>query len=457
MESTSAENPESESDIESVGIAAETIDLSNEIDHYVRTIDAIAQTLQFTLQASSQIIEYVSDDRKKLLEEYGTIVEEDDEGVRYSVPARHSREIDKATRALEMFKRGSDTLPKSQLVALVSAFDSFLARLARWYFIKVPEALSSTQKQVGLSELLEFESLDVAKEYFLEKEVESLLRESHSKQFVWFESKLNRPLRKNLDIWSEFIEITERRNLLVHTDGTVSRQYLKVCESVGYSVDKDIKPGVRIDVPPKYFGRARAVFFELGVKLGHTIWRVVAPEELERADKALNDLAFNLLVTERFKLARKILDFAVSQKKHSEDAQRRIFIVNQAQAYKWLEKEEEALKILDNEDWSSCGLDFRICVAVLREDYEKAVEFMKAIGDQGPISESAYLTWPVFRNFRENDQFADTFKEIFGHDPIEEVEGKAADADSPADGAGEFDDDEGDGKDSGAADESTLH
>jgi len=132
----------------------------------------------------------------------------------------------------------------------------------------------------------------------IEKEVESVIRDSHHQQVYLIEKKVNVTLRKALKIWPEFIEICERRNLLAHTDGIVSTQYLAVCRE--HNVDlKVIEVGRRLSINTKYYERAVSVIFELGIKLTQVVWRKLAPSEIGVAADELNELAYRLIVKEK--------------------------------------------------------------------------------------------------------------------------------------------------------------
>ncbi len=147
-----------------------------------------------------------------------------------------------------------------------------------------PELLKSSDRELTFSQLSDFGSIEEAKEYLLEKEVETLLRRNHSEQFDWLENKFAIKLRVDLPIWPTFIEVTERRNLFVHSDGVVSRQYLKVCREHGVSLGAETKQGLRLDVPHPYFRLAYEALFEIGVKLGQVLWRKLKPTDAPDAD-----------------------------------------------------------------------------------------------------------------------------------------------------------------------------
>lgn len=112
-----------------------------------------------------------------------------------------------------------------------------------------------------------------------------------------------------------------------------------------------------------------------------------------------------------------LLDFATCVLKtwHSE-VNRLLFVLNRAQAYKWLEQEATCQKILSNEDWSAVDDKISLGVAVLKDDFDKAVRLMNKLADGAIIPKDAYRDWPIFKQFRKTPQFKTTYKQIFGEE-----------------------------------------
>ena len=115
-------------------------------------------------------------------------------------------------------------------VSLISQFDSFLSSLLSVLFEIKPEFVDTFDRKLDLSQITNLGSIPKARKYIIEKEIEGVLRGSHEEHFQYLENKLRISLRKDLTAWPTFIEITERRNLLVHCDGVVSSQYISVCK-----------------------------------------------------------------------------------------------------------------------------------------------------------------------------------------------------------------------------------
>ena len=202
----------------------------------------------------------------------------------------------------------------------------------------------------------------------------------------------------DLPIWPTFIEVTERRNLFVHSDGVVSSQYLKVCREHQVALDGQTKQGSQLEVPHVYFKSAYEAIFEIGVKLGQVLWRKLKPSDIEVAESNLSSLCYGLLNEKKYRLAQKLLDFACSTAmKHSDEKSRLIFLVNRAQAYKWDGQTQRALEIVASQDWTATGTAFQLAEAVLRDKHGEAIELMESIGANGDPSKAAYKTWPLFR------------------------------------------------------------
>ncbi len=306
-------------------------------------------------------------------------------------------------------------IPQSFVLSLVSQYDFFLGHLLRCLYLMRPELLNASEKSLTYGQLLDFESMDEAKEFVLEKEIEWILRKSHVDQFLAMEKIFSIELRKGLDAWPMFVEVTERRNLFAHTNGVVSRQYLEVCQKHNVAVGPETRVGKTLGASEEYFDAAYGCIFEIGVKLAKVLWRKTCPKEIALADELLTQIIYDLLVRERYDLARKLADFSqLTVKTFSSDARRRVFIVNRAQAYKWNGDESLCRQILEQEDWSSCSDKFKLARFVLLEDFEQAAKLMIAMGKSGEINEEAYQAWPLFKEFRKSESFLSAYEDIFG-------------------------------------------
>jgi hypothetical protein len=389
--------------------------ISTEISSFVHGIDAMqaafpTQTLLtngLQMACAKRIKEYLN---------YNN-VPYDPSTSTYSLGFEHTMEVKRLLSHFQKASAATVIVPQSYFSALISQYDSFLGGLLRCLFHAQPGLLEGSERGLAYSQLCTFQNLEEAKNEIIEKEIESILRESHTQQFEIMQNRFSVKLKKDLPIWPVFVEVTERRNLFAHTNGKVSSQYLTVCDRHNVDYDNRPSPGDLLGVSPDYFRGAHACIFEVGIKLAHVLWRKILPNEMEWADQNLLMLGFDLIVAKHYELAIVLGTFAVQILKNwsSDDIKRRM-VINLAQAYKWSGNEPLASQIIGSADWSSCDIDFKLALAVLKDDFKKAAELMRVANTAKKINESDYRDWPIFKEFIKSQPFIDTFRDIFGHD-----------------------------------------
>ncbi|MCX7257498.1 MAG: hypothetical protein NTZ64_12385 [Polaromonas sp.] len=229
-------------------------------------------------------------------------------------------------------------------------------------------------------------------------------------------------LRK-FDRWPDFVEAAQRRNLLTHCGGVVSEQYRAVCLREGYPSAKLPAVGTKLSLGGDYFFRTCELMHEVGLKLGQTLWRKVLPQDLETADKHLNGLVYEALSQEHWERAEIAGEFFAHQKSLFSDLYKRMAIVNYAIALKHRNKTDEMKKALLAHDWSASIPEFRLAESVLFGRTDEACQIIKGIGPKGQlVEESAYHSWPLFRDLREEPKFHDVYEAIYGYPFVSKVQ-----------------------------------
>ena len=150
------------------------------------------------------------------------------------------------------------------------------------------------------------------------------------------------------------------------------------------------------------------------------------PAETPAADKVLRDFGYELLVRGKSNLAINVLEFGCSLRNLSSDQVRRMMIVNLANAHKLAGNAERSEAVLRAEDWSSSALEFRICIAAIRGDVEKAADLMKKLGRGKEIGLDGYQGWPAFYHVRDNPAFKEAIREIFGVEYVPSAKDKSS-------------------------------
>ena len=269
--------------------------------------------------------------------------------------------------------------------------------------------------KISFSEIAEFNSIEEIQNSLFELEVEKIIRDSHSTQFDTMEKIFDVKLKEGLDIWPDFIEITERRNLLAHTNGIVSKQYISICKRHNVPEEKIPNIGENLSFTGEYFTHAFDVFYEISLKLAHVLWRKILPRDLEKSDNHYNNQCFNLIKNKNYDVAVKLLDFISNQvKKHSNDNIRLYMKFNLCNAHRLNGQNGRCIELLDEIDTTALGLEFKLAEAVLRNKFVLAGKLMRQIGNShDAVDQLSYSNWPLFEEFRESEQFLKAYEEIF--------------------------------------------
>lgn len=386
----------------------------------ISSLHEILPTFQVVLKASKSLATLK---KRKFLRDNGEVLEEDEKKIKYKLSDMNSRKVYRMDKNRNRMNIASTIIPDKFLISYVSDYDAFIGGLIREMLINKPELMNADDKILAFSILKNLNSINDAFEYLVSKEIESVLRKSHSEQFRWLENICNVKLNKDLDSWGTFVELTERRNLLVHADGIVSSQYIENCKKVDSSMAKGFNLGDKAEVSKEYLDTSYYCLYEIAVKLTQVIWRKLFPNDINNADISLINITFSLLHDEEYILAQELLNFGVNViRNHSNDALRRNLVINYAQSYYHTNNKKKCIEILNKEDWSSCADNFKLCNEVLRENYNKASDIMLNIGNKGSITEADYLDWPIFKNFKKSEEFTESFKSIFNKEPFIETE-----------------------------------
>jgi len=393
------------------------VSISEELVSFIKQIDSLSTSLVLDLKVTTTVQEKIAETIAEFLDKHATLLEETENYASYDIERQYTFKYDNLKRQRENAALTLSLLPRSFVVSLVTQFDAYLARLIRALYYTKPELLSRAENSLSFVQLIEFNSIDDAKEYMLDREIERLIHKNYIEQFAWLENTFGVQLRKEFSqIWRDFIEVTERRNLFIHHNGIVSGHYLKVCKEHGIPVDQTVKVGDTLSVSPDYFDSAYVCIFEIGVKLAHRIWRKFKPEELEKADNNLNSITHNLIAIGRYDLAIALLDFAtLTLDKYYSDETRRTFVLNRALAYKMNKQENICSLILAKDDWTGSSEKFQLAVAVLSDNFNLAIKLMEKIG---PIEaqDISYREWPLFKEIRKTFEFHRTYEKIYNKD-----------------------------------------
>jgi hypothetical protein len=387
-----------------VGIKIEDL-----INNFTRNIECFPSTLSKVIRpivedykkSDSNVREFLKTKAKKLKRK------------RFSIQFENSQQFDGLLKERNGFMIAFKTIPRALFISLISYFDNYLQDLIRVVFERNFQLLNTTEKKISVSEILDFSDSADLKTYIIGREVDQLTQEGRFKCIETLAEKLKVDFSFEEGLKKKFIEITERRNLFVHSDGVVTNRYLSTCKKYGIEINRETKVGTRLNLNPKYFFQACYIVHAVGVQVGQVVWRKLEPENLENIDSSLLNMTADLLNERNNYLAGKLLDFANRLKKFSSEKMKLMFLINRALAMKFGGAPNQAYGIIRKHDWSAAEGDLKLAIAIIKNKEKEAAKIMLKIGNTEEMM-FAYRSWPLFIEFRNSELFRKTYEKIFG-------------------------------------------
>lgn len=307
-------------------------------------------------------------------------------------------------------------ITKSLFLNIFSEFDAYLNNLLRYIYKHSPQFINNSEKEFTVNDIFKFNTLDDFKTEIVNSEIDSLLRKSYIEQFACYEKKFSISTLKKFDNWKYFVEISQRRNILMHCDGRVTTQYYEHCKN-NNCLDNNIQINEKVNITYDYLIESINIILEVGIKLIHVLWRKLFPKEIEMADKELNRCIYGMLKNQENKLASILGQFSCSLPRVHEKINLYLFIINYAIALKNLKKEKELKALLNDHDWSSVRIEFKLAHDILLDEYEDIPKLMNVIGTNSDLfPKESYLVFPIFDFVKDKEFFKNSFNDIFSDD-----------------------------------------
>jgi len=304
------------------------------------------------------------------------------------------------------FSRGIKLLPKSFLVSAVSIYDSFVSKVIESILVQKDEIPNSLTFTFSFLDIKSFSSIEEIQKHIIRKEIDGLMRESHIEHLKWIEKKFDLNITEKNNFLPTFIEITERRNLFVHSDGIVNSYYLKNCKQHKVNVS-GLSEGKGLDCNQEYFSSSIKSLKVFGVILSQTIWRKVFPSEHKKANGFLIELTYNLILDREYETTIEILEYFISILEKQFDQEEKIILkINLAQSYKWLKKNDEMKKVLSDCDWSVYNSRYYIAYLTLIEKWDDLEKMLSDLRPTDELNALSFKEWPLFKRLREREFFS---------------------------------------------------
>ncbi len=390
--------------------------ISDIVDEYIQCINSIRETLRNSLPLLQKLDIRAKNSLKNFINKY------DKEELK-NIPPTQIKELKTIIRTAERADLAVTLFPQSMLVSLVSQYDNLIGQLVRFIYDINPNLLNESNSQISYKELFTYHDIDTIRNNIIQGKIETILRKSHEEQIDDLQKLSGVKNLKGVSFWKEFIEITQRRNLLVHCKGCVSEQYIKECKNVGIALLPS--KGEILSVDENYFNRAYFVFYTMGVLLSQVLTRHLLEKEklVEEIDVVLTNIIYETLEDGEYDLTIELSNFALGKDtEHACRLDEVYFVLNFAQAYKWQGNQQKCNEILSNFDFSAMTPDILVAKFALEDDIQEVVKQMKKVGDDSKImTKAAYASWVIFKDMRERKEFGETYKEIFKEDLIQNI------------------------------------
>ena len=328
------------------------------------------------------------------------------------VPSEILQELNIKEGTAKAFDFISERLFETQFVDCITTFDVFLMSLFRSIFAICPDILNSSGKTITYKELQALDSVERARKLIEDDIIDTTFRGSHKSQLEYLKCTFHIDIIAWApNLFSKFIELTERRNALIHCDGIASSQYVSVCKQCG--VENIAAEGTRLIIDKYYFKNSCLTLLELALTIGYASWKKYSNDD--RADEYLINSCDALCREGHYELVVSLVSFALNKlKKKPNNLNIHHMTAYQIYAFKRLGREDEKNQLLKG-DWSSVGLSVEIILDILKEDFSSAVDKVKRNG-KNLDDAKRYTSMDIYSDLIKEQSFLDAYKEIYGED-----------------------------------------
>lgn len=181
------------------------------------------------------------------------------------------RAVGEAFQTIVSMPQRQHLLHASLLTMTVGTLETAIAGVSTQHYALHPGALPAEEKEFSLAELAEFDDLQDARVAAISRRVEDLMRSGFDAWDKWFEGLLQEGFDELAADRAVLSEAVQRRHIVVHNGGRVSRQYLAKVPGA------DIAVGEELRNDRAYLEAAIDAITIFGLRLILTSWSKWAP------------------------------------------------------------------------------------------------------------------------------------------------------------------------------------
>jgi hypothetical protein len=317
------------------------------------------------------------------------------------VSGPQSQAFEKAISEIAQAKGSVSLLHQNSLISLISAVECFLSQIIHTYYDTVPGAMSDKEKVFSFDDLRNFDTVEDARVYLIEKKVTDLMRGSFTDWITFFRAQADLSMSYLDPYMDTLVETCERRNLLIHNAGVINSIYLS---KVSSDLRKGKKKGSKLHLTRKYLDD-RIDYFELhSILIAAELWKKLRPADDRRAD-ILASIAYNHLLHSRWGIAEGLSYFMMMDKKMKEPW-RLVGKLNYWQSAKRQGRWEEVKDEAEAEDLSAKGRRYQLGHLALIGKKPEFFALVPVALTGKEISLDELREWPIFEDMRKDRRFA---------------------------------------------------
>ncbi len=299
-----------------------------------------------------------------------------------------------AQEALESRRSGGNTddLRASLFAGLIADFESFMVSLMTDLYTDNPRRMPSKERTFTANQVLAINDMAAFREELIDHAVVDIMRGS----FADWLAALSRDHGVNVGQYtdsSQLLEVFQRRHVLVHNGGRVSRLYRMKCP------DEAVKLGEKISVTPEYFQMAadRLVVVALGLTVNAILQH--CKEDATSTETRTADWVYELLLRRRYQAVHDFVE-GLPFDRLKDDQSSVICRVNGWLALKRLDRFDECRK--EVEAWQVGHLEdrFKLAKHALLGELELAAALCKKMRESDELSIKHWIEWPMLEEVR---------------------------------------------------------
>lgn len=311
------------------------------------------------------------------------------------------------------------TLGRSALSALISEYEAFLALVLTEISKLQPDAFVNAGTEIPFDRLNDAQSIAELRSEVISQEVDKVLHEnSHLQVLHWIEKAFGVNLTSDKKLIAEFVEICQRRHIVMHNGAIVNHRYLRICREAGFPESDLPELGETVQVSRHYLRRATARVYMVGFFTLHILWQKILHSHKQQSFDALVAASHDFLENDLTKMARRVCKFLLDSKSHPPDLQHAYACINEAQSFLYDDKldEDEIRRGIDSalsrRDWTIASATIRLAIACLHRDWVKASELVPIAKADG-LGYLEVCSWNIFREAWQESNFVESVMHTF--------------------------------------------